>query len=616
MGYSLGIDFGTSATKVAIRTDGDRPVHVPISKSGDGVAMPSVVSYRRTSGSTAMLYAIGEDADDSTPDSEDFIIVRDIKRFLEMTDTRPGAFPYHQYPWWDSEARCVRLWQTSLTVEDVVRAIMEEALKRAVRRARDLALLPPRRTSRRQRVLEFLKRIIGRPIGTTEVLAVRGWPVSFGCSAVAGLESRRVLRDVAHNLGFDGFRFEHIREEPVLASLPYLREEMHPGETALVCDFGGGTFDSAVIRVDPESSSAFPRVTVLSTEGIAFCGGVDIDRYFAKHLAERMAQQVFGSDCGNRSQEILEQRYHQLVYIARETKELLSDRTQHTVSMLLGSPDGAVIEMDVTRQELEHAITESEVLERIERCILSAWRKARVVWRQDHEVCHDIHVEVDANTGRVYRTLFDLDFEDMSHLVDRVLLIGGTTKIPIVRECLRSHLPNVQFIADRAPHDPIVACALGAASQTEHVNSVVDRLPFSIVVKKPGEEILMYPAYAPTVFYDVQSTHPRIRGYFSANVCSIGDRHDCVAVECISPDGEVISRATELAVVPGRHVLSIDQYGRVLFGGLPVPNPWQHELQRKMVSRIQEEELRLEEEGRKRMKKFIYRKPGEERDVG
>jgi len=615
MGYSLGVDFGTSATKVAIRTDGDRPVHVPISKSGDGVAMPSVVSYRRTSSNTARLYAVGEDAE-KTPDTEDFIVVRDIKRFLEATDNRFVDFPHESYPWWDAEKRCIRLWHTSLVAEDAVRAIVEEALTRAVRRARDLKLIPPRRTSRWQSVLAFLRRIIGRPIGTTEVLTVGGWSVSFGCSAVAGLESRRLLRDVAHSLGFDGFRFEHVREEPILASLPYIQDELRPGQTALVCDFGGGTFDSAVIRIEPESSDAVPRVTVLSTEGIAFCGGVDIDRYFAKHLAERMARQVFGSECGDRSQEILEQQYLQLVYTARETKELLSDRTQHTVSMLLGSPDRAVVEMDVTRQELEHAITESEVLQRVDRCILSVWRRARMVWRQENEVSDGFTLKMGAKTGQISRTVFQLDFDDVSGLVDRVLLVGGTTKIPLVRQHLQSRIPAAEFITENQPYEPIVACALGAASRKEHVNSVVDRLPFSVVVKKEDGVVEMYRAYTPITTYDTLSDNPKIRGFVSSQVCAISESSKCLSVEYVSPDGELIERTDDLRLGQGRHVLGIDRYGTIKLGSVQLPNPWQHQLQVDLLAHIEEEEERSRQKDRDRTKKYLYRKPGEEREVG
>lgn len=442
----------------------------------------------------------------------------------------------------------------------------------------------------------FIKKIFGRQEKNDEILTVQGWSARLGCSATAGLEARKMLRSVAKNLGFAGFKFEHIQEEPVLASLPYLQRELHPGESILVYDFGGGTFDSAVIRIEQNSADGLPSMTVLSTEGSAFCGGVNIDKYFTKHLARRIAQEYFGDNFDNKYREIMEQRHSELENIARETKELLSDQSQRTVLMPPDFMNRPNIVLNVTQQELEEVIIESGVLEETEICILSAWRKARMIWRQQNEVCDDFIVEMDTKKGSVIKDIFDLDFDDLNKMVNRVLLIGGTTKIPLVQKHLHSHLKNVQFISENDPYEPIVACALGAASQKEQVNTILDSLPFSIMVKNGDNEMEMYRAYTPTIIYNTLTDNPNIKDFISNNVCPISNSSDCLNIECITPDGEVISQTDNLTMSPGRYVLKINNYGMIHFGHLEVSNPKQHELQKDMWSRIQKEKERLKQE--------------------
>ena len=95
MGFSLGIDFGTSTTKVAIRQNNNPPFPLPISLTGDKVFMPSVAAYRKTSKNAAELYAIGEDAE-RVPNTEDYCIIREVKRFLEVRENPPEDFRYQE----------------------------------------------------------------------------------------------------------------------------------------------------------------------------------------------------------------------------------------------------------------------------------------------------------------------------------------------------------------------------------------------------------------------------------------------------------------------------------------------------------------------------------------
>jgi molecular chaperone DnaK len=60
--------------------------------------------------------------------------------------------------------------------------------------------------------------------------------------------------------------------------------EYAPGSILLVYDWGGGTFDAALIRILADGSE------VLASDGLAYCGGVDVDMAVARYLCVRDAE--------------------------------------------------------------------------------------------------------------------------------------------------------------------------------------------------------------------------------------------------------------------------------------------------------------------------------------
>ncbi len=613
MGYSLGIDFGTSTTKVAIKQDDKPPVALLISATGDKQFMPSVVAYRRTLKNTAEVYAIGEDAE-RAPNTEDFRVIRDIKRFLEVKENTPKDFPYSDYPWWNKDNNCVELWASSFEVEDVIRVIITEALNRAIREARKLGLIPQTRRSKWQVLLSKLKKMLGRREKNNDILTIEGWPIRLGCSVTAGLETRRTLNYILRKLGFTGFKFEHIREEPVLALLPYLNREMHPDDIVLVYDFGGGTFDTAVIQIGPMGQNGIPSITVLSAYGEPFCGGTDIDKEFARYIIERIAVEYLGNS-NALDQKITDGIREQVERQAREAKELLSNQTQVRVVMPPGFLDIPSIELLLTREELEQVIIQSKLVDKTFDCILRAWKKARMVYRKPNEVAGEFHLEVDSKTGIISKTVFQLRFDDLSSIVSHILLIGGTTRIPLVQKRLTSLFNQAKFIAETDPYEPIIACALGGASHRENISVVIDRLPFSIVVKQGDNETAMYRAYTPTISYNTLTDNPKIKNFISNNVFSVSPNSDDLTIECRTPDGEVISQDTNLKAPPGRYAIEINSYGTIRFGGQEVNNPRQHPLQKDMLARIEKEKDRLEQEELERTRRHMFRLPSEDHNL-
>lgn len=76
-----------------------------------------------------------------------------------------------------------------------------------------------------------------------------------------------------------GIEKVHLLQEPVAAALAYGIDGGADGETVLVFDWGGGTFDVSVLQ-------AFEGIMeILGTDGNQFLGGDDIDRLLVDHMS-------------------------------------------------------------------------------------------------------------------------------------------------------------------------------------------------------------------------------------------------------------------------------------------------------------------------------------------
>jgi molecular chaperone HscA len=100
------------------------------------------------------------------------------------------------------------------------------------------------------------------------------------CPADWGRPRREVLRDAARRAGLGEVR---LVDEPIAAAaycVEVLGQRVPPGGHLVVFDFGGGTFDVAVVRREP----AGPRV--LATGGLDDLGGLDVDSALVAHLGQ------------------------------------------------------------------------------------------------------------------------------------------------------------------------------------------------------------------------------------------------------------------------------------------------------------------------------------------
>ena len=216
-----------------------------------------------------------------------------------------------------------------------------------------------------------------------------------------------------------GLDVERIINEPTAAALAYgygRGEEADPLRV-LVYDLGGGTFDVSIIEL------SHGVVDVLATAGDNHLGGDDFDDLVASALASEIEDEHDVDVRGDH------QAWARLLRASEEAKIRLSDQPVTTLALdyLATGRSGAPINFrrDVERAELEDLI--GDLLDRTD--------------------------------AKLVQALEDAGLE--ARAVDRILLVGGSTRIPAVWD----------LVADRMgqdPHaevDPDLAVALGAAVQ-------------------------------------------------------------------------------------------------------------------------------------------------------
>jgi len=240
-----------------------------------------------------------------------------------------------------------------------------------------------------------------------------------------------------------GLDVERIVNEPTAAAIAFAQGRSLE-QRVMVYDLGGGTFDTSVLELRGNVYE------VISTGGDTFLGGVDFDRAVVEDLLARFNQKNGITFEGDR---VALQR---VTDAAERAKISLSERltTQVNVPFITMVGDkGFNLDATVTRAELEKLT--AELVDRTLR------------------VCDDVLT----NCG-----LKPAD-------VGEVLLVGGQSRMPLVRARLREFFGKEP---SKAVH-PDEAVALGAALLAHSMSSgdiggmvLVDVLPMSIGVGLPG----------------------------------------------------------------------------------------------------------------------------------
>ena len=241
-----------------------------------------------------------------------------------------------------------------------------------------------------------------------------------------------------------GLRVERIINEPTAASLVY-DADSDGGSRILVYDLGGGTFDVSVVATE------MGVVEVLATAGNNRLGGDDFDAMIVKRLNEHLERQT--GDASLRTNRSVQAR---LLHVAEAAKKELS-----SAPIAMVEEDNLAVSKGKTvnlRYEMSRQIFEGDIREALQ-----------------------------GSLQQVSKALNDAGVRGAD--LDRVLLVGGSTRIPLVSRLLQERL-------GRMPHgevDPDRCVALGAAMQAAmesgmDVKSVlVDITPYTFGTSVMGE---------------------------------------------------------------------------------------------------------------------------------
>ena len=243
---------------------------------------------------------------------------------------------------------------------------------------------------------------------------------------------RQATRDAARLANIPVLR---LLNEPTAAALAYGLDKAQTGQKVAVYDLGGGTFDVSILELN---DGVFQ---VLSTAGDTHLGGDDFDQA----LAAMLLKQAGIDDADGPT-------FRRAIRAAEQAKRDLSDAEQTTLKATLA---GQAVEAGLDRATFERLI-----LPFVER------------------------------TGDACR----LALSD-AHLtpadIDEVVLVGGSTRVPLVRR-------YVEALFERPPHcelDPDLVVALGAAVQADILSGkseladdvlLVDVVPLSLGIETMG----------------------------------------------------------------------------------------------------------------------------------
>ncbi|MED4905094.1 molecular chaperone DnaK [Parageobacillus thermoglucosidasius] len=282
-------------------------------------------------------------------------------------------------------------------------------------------------------ILQYLKSYAEDYLGEPVTRAVITVPAYFNDA------QRQATKDAGR---IAGLQVERIINEPTAAALAYGLDK-EEDQTILVYDLGGGTFDVSILEL---GDGVFE---VKATAGDNHLGGDDFDQVIIDYLVEQFKQE-HGIDLSKDKMAL-----QRLKDAAEKAKKELSGVTQTQISLpfISANETGPLhIETTLTRAKFEE---------------LSA------------------HL-VERTMGPVRQALQDAGLTPAD--IDKVILVGGSTRIPAVQEAIKREL-------GKEPHkgvNPDEVVAIGAAIQggviAGEVKDVVllDVTPLSLGIETMG----------------------------------------------------------------------------------------------------------------------------------
>lgn len=287
------------------------------------------------------------------------------------------------------------------------------------------------------RVVQFVKREIGKPNARTyefdgktytpveisalilgrlkQMVEEQGGTVDdvvITCPAYFGLEERNATKQAGELVGMNVL---NLINEPTAAALNYCARQFQEERTILVYDLGGGTFDVTIVKMSlvmNAEGNEVQKVTVVTTGGNDELGGKDWD--------DRLYDYILQACCDENGlvPDEIDVETRQMIRSRVEvTKKKLSNAESAKVKI---NVNGSITNLVVSREEFEN---------------LTADKVAQTMTYVEDTLQKAGNIEIDT-----------------------VLLVGGSTFMPMIRNAVEARFPGKVQI-----EDPARAVAKGAA---------------------------------------------------------------------------------------------------------------------------------------------------------
>ena len=265
------------------------------------------------------------------------------------------------------------------------------------------------------------------------------------CPAYFTDAQRKATKDAGRIAGLEVLR---IINEPTAAALAYGIDK-EDDQTILVYDLGGGTFDVSILEI--YSVDGQPQIEVKATDGNNRLGGDDFDEAIITWLFSDFKKST-GIDLSKDNQAM-----SRLKEAAEKAKIELSGTTQTQVNLpFVTMKDGQPEHLDISLTRAKFDELTSKLVESTMKPTLKALKEAGIDKKE----------------------------------VDKVILIGGSTRIPAVQDALEKAIGKKPFKG----MNPDEAVAAGAALQAgiiigdEDVGDILllDVTPLSLGIETLG----------------------------------------------------------------------------------------------------------------------------------
>ncbi|MCF0186534.1 MAG: Hsp70 family protein, partial [Bacteroidaceae bacterium] len=231
-----------------------------------------------------------------------------------------------------------------------------------------------------------------------------------------------------------GFSKCELLQEPIAAAMAYGLTADSKDGIWMVFDFGGGTFDAALLKVEDGIMQVF------DTEGDNYLGGKNLDYAIVDNIIIPYLQKNFVLDETLADEEKKDVLRDAMKTFAEEAKNQLSFKDKYDILSNLGDlgedEDGEEMELDLT-------VSQSEVFDVM-----------RPYFQKAVDICKQLVKRNNLTDSQI----------------SKLILVGGPTHSPLIRQMLKEQVTsNVDTSID-----PMTAVATGAALYASTMDALVD----------------------------------------------------------------------------------------------------------------------------------------------